>query len=70
MEIKNTGIKNLTAVLVALPFVFFIVHMLEMVDDPGNQSLQHWFGLTFSTPLLTHSLEGRIKVSHSAALLL
>lgn len=39
MEIKNTGIKSLTAVLVALPFVFFIVHMLEMVDDPGSQSL-------------------------------
>lgn len=39
VEIKNTGIKSLIAVLVALPFVFFIVHMLEMVDDPGSQTL-------------------------------
>lgn len=39
MEIKNTGIKSLIAVLVALPFVFFIVHMLKMVDNPGSQTL-------------------------------
>lgn len=39
MEIKNTGIKSLTAVLIALLFVCFSVHMLEMVDDPGSQSL-------------------------------
>lgn len=38
MEVKNTSTKSLTAVLVALPFVFFIVQMLEMVDDPGSQS--------------------------------